>query len=69
MLVFATFNDTAVGEMQFSWYGGLGDRLSYPKTKSIRYPKVKSVGFNVSCIIEMYLRNGNFMHQRSKQCI
>jgi Dipeptidyl peptidase IV (DPP IV) N-terminal region len=41
MLVYANFNDTEVGEMQFSWYGGLGERLSYPKTKTLRYPKVR----------------------------
>ncbi|XP_065353279.1 inactive dipeptidyl peptidase 10-like isoform X2 [Cloeon dipterum] len=51
MLLFAAFNDSLVGEMQFSWYGGLGEKLSYPKTKSLRYPKAGTANPEVSLYV------------------
>ncbi|XP_059485201.1 inactive dipeptidyl peptidase 10-like isoform X3 [Neocloeon triangulifer] len=51
MLLFATFNDTAVGEMQFSWYGGLAEKLPYPKMKSLRYPKAGTANPEVSLYV------------------
>ncbi|KAF4520671.1 hypothetical protein B566_EDAN006347 [Ephemera danica] len=40
-LAYASFNDSQVGELQYSWYGSLDARLAYPETRSLRYPKVK----------------------------
>lgn len=44
-LVYATFNDSLVGEVKWNIYGGLTDSYSnsYPKEASMRYPKVNSV--------------------------
>lgn len=40
-IVYATFNDSEVGEIKFVDYGKTGDNYSiYPKTNAIRYPKV-----------------------------
>ena len=40
-IVYATFNDSEVGEIKFVDYGKVGDNYSvYPKTNAIRYPKV-----------------------------
>ncbi|XP_052133194.1 inactive dipeptidyl peptidase 10-like, partial [Frankliniella occidentalis] len=38
-LLFASFNDTRVGELKYPWYGGLQDGLKYPKIRTLRYPK------------------------------
>nr|CAD7432611.1 unnamed protein product [Timema monikensis] len=38
-LLFASFNDTLVGELKYPWYGSLEVRLRYPQIRSIRYPK------------------------------
>ncbi|XP_063230556.1 inactive dipeptidyl peptidase 10-like [Bacillus rossius redtenbacheri] len=34
-LLFASFNDSAVGELRYPWYGG----LKYPAVRTLRYPK------------------------------
>jgi hypothetical protein len=36
-LVYASFNDSLVGENSYHWYG---DNLAYPKLRTLRYPKV-----------------------------
>ncbi|KAK3914477.1 Inactive dipeptidyl peptidase 10 [Frankliniella fusca] len=38
-LLFASFNDTRVGELKYPWYGGLQEGLKYPKIRTLRYPK------------------------------
>lgn len=39
-LMYMTFNDTNVGDYQYPWYDSVNARSSYPKIKSVRYPKV-----------------------------
>ncbi|XP_049940274.1 inactive dipeptidyl peptidase 10-like [Schistocerca serialis cubense] len=42
-LLFATFDDSSVGELRYPWYGsGTGhvERPQYPQLRSLRYPKV-----------------------------
>lgn len=47
-LMYATYNDTNVGEHRWAWYGGnSADQLKYPIIKSVRYPKV-SKAFSVT---------------------
>ncbi len=36
-LVYATFNDSRVGEASYTWYA---DDLPYPKLRTLKYPKV-----------------------------
>ena len=47
-IVYATFNDSEVGEIKFVDYGKVGDNYSvYPKTNAIRYPKVHNSIFGL----------------------
>ncbi|XP_049834245.1 inactive dipeptidyl peptidase 10-like isoform X2 [Schistocerca gregaria] len=40
-LLYATFNDTRVGELRYPWYGtAQKDRPQYPQLRTLRYPKV-----------------------------
>ncbi|XP_067000020.2 inactive dipeptidyl peptidase 10 [Anabrus simplex] len=39
ILLFASFNDSLVGELRYPWYGSLQQRLKYPQMRSLRYPK------------------------------
>lgn len=48
-LLFASFNDTRVGELKYPWYGKLGTRKIYPEIKTLRYPKVRVI-YNQYCL-------------------
>lgn len=41
-LLYISFNDSAVEEQSYQWYGTLDDSNAhlYPKIKKVRYPKV-----------------------------
>ncbi|KAJ1527285.1 hypothetical protein ONE63_008805 [Megalurothrips usitatus] len=38
-LLFASFNDSRVGELKYPWYGSLQEGTRYPKIRTLRYPK------------------------------
>ncbi|GLV36131.1 Dipeptidyl peptidase 10 [Carabus blaptoides fortunei] len=39
MILYASFNDTLVEELQFPWYGSVSEDRLYPDIRSLRYPK------------------------------
>lgn len=39
-LLYASFNDSLVGELKYPWYGRIQERLRYPQIRMLRYPKV-----------------------------
>nr|XP_022912689.1 inactive dipeptidyl peptidase 10-like [Onthophagus taurus] len=41
-LMYATFNDSKVGEYTYTWYDSGNPKAKYPEVKSIKYPKVES---------------------------
>jgi len=41
-LLYACFNDSQVGELNYPWYGRIQERLRYPQIRMLRYPKVIS---------------------------
>ncbi|XP_034243089.1 LOW QUALITY PROTEIN: probable dipeptidyl-aminopeptidase B [Thrips palmi] len=38
-MLFASFNDSRVGELKYPYYGSLQEGLRYPKINTLRYPK------------------------------
>ncbi|XP_023712953.1 dipeptidyl peptidase 4 isoform X2 [Cryptotermes secundus] len=38
-LLYASFNDSLVGELKYPWYGRIQERLRYPQIRMLRYPK------------------------------
>lgn len=47
-LMYMTFNDTNVGDYQYPFYDSANARSSYPKIRSVRYPKVDTPNPDVS---------------------
>ncbi|XP_049817276.1 inactive dipeptidyl peptidase 10 [Aethina tumida] len=47
-LLYVTFNDTLVGEYRYPWFESDNTKVTYPKIKSFRYPKVESPNPDVS---------------------
>lgn len=54
-LVYATFNDTRVGEASYTWYA---DDLPYPKLRTLKYPKVGTILVGISPTRECKNENG-----------
>lgn len=51
LLLHATFNDSLVREMKFSWYGVNEDLKLYPEIRSLRYPKAGTTNPTVSLFV------------------
>lgn len=47
-LLFASFNDTRVGELKYPWYGSLQGGLKYPQVRTLRYPKAGTANPDVA---------------------
>lgn len=41
-LMYATFNDTKVGEYKYQWFNSGNPQAAYPDIRGIKYPKVRA---------------------------
>jgi hypothetical protein len=66
VLLYASFNDSQVGEMRTSWYGNINKAL-YPDIRSLRYPKVYEIYNyymkNISTNLNLNTNNIHIFHK------